>query len=257
MRDFYAGRTVLLTGASSGIGREMACHLAPLGARLILVARREDALRSLAAKVSTEAVVMPHDLGAPGDALALVGRLREADETVDVLINNAGFGLAGPFADHADEAVGMVDLNVRALTQLTAHLLPGMAERGRGGVLNVASLGAFLPVPHLSVYAATKAFVLSFTEALHSEMQGTGVHVSALCPGPVATEFGARSGLQDSYFKVGIPVEAVARAGLAGLAKNKARVVPGLSTKLGAFATRFSPPAFARWTARRAVDVGL
>lgn len=235
----------------------MARQLGGLGARLLLVARREDALRSLADELDAESVVFAHDLGAPGAAADLADRLAEAGEAVDVLVNNAGFGLAGPFLDHANEAVGMVDLNVRAVTVLTARLLPPMVERGRGGVLTVASLGGFLPVPHLSVYAATKAYARWFSEGLHSELRGTGVHATALCPGPVPTEFGMRSGLKEPYFQVGIPVEAVARAGLVGLARNRAHVVPGVSAKLGAFLTRLSPPGFARWTAKKAVDVGL
>lgn len=256
MRDYYANRTVLVTGASSGIGREMALHLGRMGARLLLVARREDALYALAGEIASEAVVLAHDLGTPGAADALADRLRQSGERVDVLVNNAGFGFAGPFVDHAEDAVGMVDLNVRALTHLTGRLLPAMVERGSGGVLNVASLGGFLPVPHFAVYGATKAYVLSFTEALHTELRGSGVHASALCPGPVATGFGDRSGLKDRYFDVGLPVEAVAQAGLKGLAANKARVVPGWSTKVAAFATRFAPPGFARRVGQKAVDVG-
>lgn len=256
MREFYAHRTVCLTGASAGIGREMARLLAPMGARLLLVARREDALTALADELATEAVVVAHDLGTPGATDALADRLTEAGETVDVLINNAGYGLAGPFLDHAPDAIGMVDLNVRAITQLTARLLPAMAERGRGGVLTVASIAAFQPTPHFAVYGATKAYAQAFSEALHHELLGTGVHATALCPGPVPTEFGTRSGLSDRYFRVGLSAEAVARAGLQGLAANRARVVPGLSTKLAAFGTRLVPPGIVRAVARRAVDFG-
>ena len=256
VREFYTGRTILITGASSGIGRAMAERLAPMGARLILVARREAELNALASSLRSETAVFAHDLEPPGAARDLAGLVRERGFGVDVLVGNAGFGYAGPFLDHADDAVGMVDLNVRALTELTGAFLPAMVERGRGGVLNVASLAGFSTTPNFAVYGATKAYVLRFTEALHDELRGSGVHATALCPGPVATNFGGRSGLKDSYFDLGVPVEAVAHAGLAGLAKNKARVVPGLLTKIGAFSTRLVPGGLARRIGRAIVDAG-
>ncbi len=239
--DYYRGKTVLLTGASSGIGLEMARQLMPLGARVLLVARREDALNTLAARLGPLALVFPADLQPAEGADALVDRVHEAGETVDVLINNAGYGIAGPFVEHASGARGMTELNVSALTQLAARLVPGMAERGTGGVLNVASLGAFAPVPRMAVYAATKAYVLSFTDALHYELRSTGVHVSALCPGPVRTGFGERAEMNDAFFKGAQPVERVAQQGLDGLARNTRRVVPGVLTKLQAFAPRLVP----------------
>ena len=241
MLDYYRGKTVLITGASAGIGREMARQLAPSGARLLLVARSEDALHDLARSLGTEAAVYAADLQPRDAADALADRLEGAGETVDVLVNNAGFGLAGPFLTHAAGASGMADLNVTALTQLTVRLLPDMAARGHGGVLNVASLGSFMPLPRMAVYGATKAYVRSFSEALHHEMRGTGVHVSCLCPGPVQTSFGDRSGMNEAYFKGSVPVETVARQGLEGLAQNRRRVVPGLLAKLQAFAPRVSP----------------
>ena len=223
----------------------MARQLGAAGARALLVARSEDALHRTAEQVRHRggvAVVFVADLE-PDDAPAtLVDRLGEAGETVDILVNNAGFGVQGPLLDHGPEAAeGMVGVNVAALTSLTRRLLPGMMERGIGGVLNVASIAAFAPSPRFAVYAATKAYVLSFTEAVHAEMRATGVHVTCLCPGPVETSFGERAGMDEAFFSGALPAEAVARAGLRGLAANTRRVVPGWTNKVQAAATRFVP----------------
>lgn len=241
MRDYYSDKTVLVTGASDGIGREMARQLSASGARVLLVARRESAMNELAAELPGEAAVFAADLQPPEAARELAERVTASGETVDVLINNAGFGEAGPFVDHAERASAMIDLNARALTDLTAAFLPGMVARGHGGVLNVASLGAFMPVPRLAVYAATKAYVRSFTEALRWELRGSGVHVTILAPGPVRTGFADRAGMKDAFFDGAVPVETVARKGLEGLAADKRRVVPGLLTKLQVFAPRIAP----------------
>ena len=235
----------------------MAQQLAPLGARLILVARREAELDALAASLDTETVVFAKDLEPHGAARELAEALRQRGETVDVLVNNAGYGYPGPFLGYADKATGMIDLNVRTLTDLTGAFLPGMAERGTGGVLNVASLAAVGAIPTFAVYGATKAYVLRFSEALHHEMRGHGVHVSALCPGPVATGFSERSGLRKEYFDLGLSVSRVARLGLAGLAKNRVRVMPGLADKLAAFGIRFVPGAAARQVAQAVMKTGL
>ena len=244
--SFYTGQTVLVTGASSGIGAATARHLGTLGARVLLVARRADALEAVARDVRASggtAVVLEADLEPPGAAAALVGRVLEAGERVDVLVNNAGFGVRGRVLEAGPDALeGMVTLNVLALTSLTRLLLPGMVERRRGGVLHVASIAAFTPAPQFAVYAATKAYVQSFSEALWAELRGTGVHCTCLCPGPVPTEFGDRAGVGDRFFSGGLSAQAVARSGLEGLARGRRRVVPGLWNKVQTAATRFVPP---------------
>lgn len=242
MPDLYRDRHVLLTGASAGIGAAMARELGRRGARVTLVARREDALASVASEVRAlggEASVLAADLSGADGAATLLARL---DGPVDVLINNAGYGIQGPFLDGApQDAVGQVELNVTALTALTRALLPGMAARHRGGVLNVASVAGFMPAPRFAVYAATKAYVLSLSEALHQEMRGTGVAVTCLCPGPVRTAFADRAGMNDAFFDGARSADAVAVAGLDGLAENRRTVVPGVQNVAQTVATRFLP----------------
>ena len=244
---FYRRQTALVTGASGGIGADVARLLGECGARVLLVARREDALEAVAAEVEERggtAAVFAADLEPPGAAARLADRVEAAGETVDVLVNNAGFGVQGPFLEaSAEDAEGMVALNVAAPTALARRLLPGMVARGRGGVLTVASIAAFTPAPRFAVYAATKAYALSFSEALHAELRGTGVSATCLCPGPVRTGFGARAGMADRFFAGALPSERVARAGLDGLAAGRRRVVPGLGNKVQTAATRFVPPA--------------
>lgn len=244
---FYRARTVLITGASSGIGEAMARLLAPHRSHLLLVARSEKTLEALAADCRAEgarADVFAHDLAEPGAAQSLFDRIAADEHQVDVLINNAGFGKLGAFLDYpATTYEQMVTLNVTTLTALARLFLEPMVERRAGGVLNVASLAAYLPAPYFTVYAATKAYVFSFTEALHTELKGSGVHVSALAPGPVATNFAATA---DMKYLVGGPVisaEKAARAGLEALARNQRAVLPSLLTKATAWATRFVPKA--------------
>ena len=190
------------------------------------------------------AQVYVSDLGAPGSASLLATRLEEQGEAVDVLINNAGYGIVGPFLDASTEdAEGMGMLNAVGLTGLTHQLVPGMVERGRGGVLNVGSVASFVPAPRFAVYGATKAYVLSFTDALHAELAGTGVHVSCLCPGPVRTSFADRAGMDDKFFSGAMSADRVAASGLYGLARNQRRVVPGWTNKVQAFASSFVPSA--------------
>ncbi len=243
---FVRGRTALVTGASGGIGAAMGRQLGAAGARVLLVARTETALAAVAAEIHAaggEARTLIADLEVPEAAADLVARL---GEPVDVLVANAGFGVVGPFAEASPAAVsGMVTLNVLALTDLTRLLLPAMTERRRGGVLTVASIAAFTPAPRFAVYAATKAYVLSLTDALHAEARGTGVHVTCLCPGPVATGFGARAGMDAGFFAGHLSAEVVARAGLDGLARNRRRVVPGLLNRVQAAAAGFAPTALA------------
>jgi short-subunit dehydrogenase len=233
----------LITGASAGLGTDFARQLSATGARLVLVARRKERLEALAAELGNARAVAL-DLGEPSAAGRLMADLAGHGEHVDCLVNNAGFGLKGRF----DELDGVrqrqiIDLNCGALTELAHAVLPGMRERRRGGILNVASTAAFQPGPGMAVYFASKAFVLSFSEALHEELKDAGIHVSALCPGPTATEFGGVAGfsVNGKFDKLSADSASVVRAGLAGLAKNQAVVVPGLFNKAGAQGHRFLP----------------
>ena len=187
--------TVLITGASSGIGRELARCFAADGCRLILLARNTDALEALAGELrqahEIETLVLTADLSRPETPARVFKELQGRGIKVDVLVNNAGFGANGTFAGlPLPRQLEMIQVNITALTNLTGLFLPGMIERRRGGVLNVGSLAGFLSGPGMNVYYATKAFVLSFTEALAEELAGTGVTATALCPGPTATNFG-------------------------------------------------------------------
>jgi uncharacterized protein len=231
----------LITGASAGLGAEFARACAKRGEALALVARRRDRLDALKAELGGDVHIFAADLALPGAAESLIAELAAEGLTVATLINNAGFGLAGRFADRPLERQReMIDLNIRTLTELCHLVLPAMRAAGKGAILNVASTAAFQPGPNMAVYYATKAYVLSFTEALHHEMKGTGVKVSALCPGPTHSEF---SDVADSHSptleRMKMPAEPVVRAGLAGLDANKAVVIPGFKNKIGAQASRF------------------
>jgi hypothetical protein len=248
-----ATETALITGASSGIGRELARCFADGGADLVLVARREEALRTVADELESEhgitARVMPSDLAKPDAPQALFDQCAAEGITVDVVVNNAGFGARGPVAElDTQRQVDMVQVNVTALTRLTRLFLPGMLDRGHGGVLNVASTAAFQPGPNMSVYYATKAYVLSFTEGLAEEVRGTGVHVSCLAPGATDTEFVDRADMEDTtLFKLGaMTPDDVARAGYEGFRSNTTLVVPGALNKLTAASVRFIPRTVAR-----------
>lgn len=238
----------LITGASAGLGVEFARRCAARGEEVALAARRRDRLDALAAELGDRAHVFAIDLARPDAAVSLVNELEAEGLEVSTLINNAGIGLAGRFAEQPlDRQRMMIDLNVRTLTELCRLVLPGMIERGRGGILNVASTAAFQAGPNMAVYYASKAFVLSLTEALHQEAKGTGVKVSCLCPGPVKTEFFEAAGMRGSmYDKLAGDAQSVVRAGLDGLDRNKAVVIPGLQNKIGAHATRFVPRAALR-----------
>ena len=184
----------LITGASAGLGAEFARQCSARGERLVLVARRQDKLEALASELGNARAVTL-DLGQPGAAAALSADLAAHGEQVGTLINNAGFGLWGKFAAlDGPRQRAMIDLNCGTLVELTHAVLPGMIERGQGAILNLASTAAFQPGPGMAVYFATKAFVLSFSEALHEEVREHGVTVTALCPGPTATEFGEVAG---------------------------------------------------------------
>jgi short-subunit dehydrogenase len=236
-----------ITGASAGLGAEFARQCARRGDELILVARRRERLEALAAEVG-KAHVFTADLSEAGAAAKLIGDVEALGFEVETLINNAGFGLVGPFAGQpADRALEMVDLNVRALTELCRVVLPGMLERRRGFILNVASTAAFQAGPYSAVYYATKAYVLSLSEALHEEAKGGAVHVTALCPGPTATEFFAVAGSPDGRLaRMATDPKAVVAAGLEGLARNRAIVIPGRGNRAGAFMSRLLPRATMR-----------
>jgi uncharacterized protein len=244
---------VLVTGASSGIGVAFARALRARGDRVVLVARRADRLESLARELGGEPHAMSRrlDLAAPGAGAALRHELEAGGITVDGLVNCAGLGHTGPFDEAPPEAVrAMLDVNVSAVVELTRALLPGMRARGRGWVVNVASTAAFQPVPYLTVYAATKAFVLSFSEGLAEELHGSGVRVQALCPGLTATEFlevaGTHRGLLVNRLPLMTP-EDVVRASLRGLERGRVLVVAGWSNRaLGFVVRRLAPRGLAR-----------
>ena len=238
----------LITGASAGLGVEFASQLARKGHRLVLVARRGDRLDSLA-KLLGNARAVALDLAAPGSAARLMDDVATAGEQVELLVNNAGYGLHGRFAElDATRQREMIDLNCGTLTDLCRAVAPGMIERGSGGILNVASTAAFQPGPGMAVYFATKAYVLSFSEALHEELKPHEVHVSALCPGPTRTEFGEVAGFaaEGAFDRLAMDAAPVVRAGLKGLERNRAVVIPGLINKAGAQSTRLAPRALAR-----------
>ena len=247
-------RLAIVTGASDGIGAELARVFAARGHDLALVARRADRLEALADEIVAKGaqrrpLVVPLDLGEPDAVEALARALDAAEAQTEILVNNAGFGLLGPVeALDAAEQLGMIDLNVRALTALTLRFLPGIVAR-RGAILNVASIAAFMPGPNFAVYYATKAFVLSFSEALTQELRASGVKVSCLCPGPVETGFQARSGFALEG-KMGVarlalvsPAE-VARQGYEGLMANRRVIVPGPMNQAIVVLARFFPRAW-------------
>jgi uncharacterized protein len=235
----------LVTGASAGIGREIARILAR-DHDLVLTARRAAELHALAAEVAPATChVLPFDLAEPAAPRGLVDAVSAAGLTVDVLVNNAGFGDLGPFAD-ADLAnlLRMIQVNITALTELTGLILPGMLARGRGRILNVGSVAGFQPGPLMAVYYATKAYVNSFSEALANELAGTGVTVTCLAPGPTESEFDAAAGMtprKASALNSVQSARAVAAAGVRGLMQGRRMVVTGLRNKLLLFAERFAP----------------
>ena len=241
----------LVTGASTGIGKDLAEACAGDGNDLVLVARRAEVLeqvaRDLEARYKVSVQIIPADLADPAAPERIVAELTARRLEPDLLINNAGTGAYGRFLE-TDKAVelGSIQLNVAALTHLTKLILPGMVQRGHGRILNVASTGAFQPGPLMAVYYATKAYVLSFSEALASELANTGVTVTCLCPGPTRTEFQERAGMSNMWL-TSQPMMAssadVARAGYQGLKRGKRVVIPGLLNKMLAFSVRLAP----RW----------
>jgi short-subunit dehydrogenase len=233
MADPAPRPVTVITGASAGIGVELARIFAARGHELMLVARREAALQALAGEIASGGGVAPHvlplDLARTGSAERIGAELAARGLAVQFIVNNAGFGLVGRAADlERAEQLAMVDVNVRALTELSLAFTESLA-RYRGGILNVASVAAFLPGPGMAVYYASKAYVLSFTEALHRELAPCGIRVTVLCPGPVPTEFQARAGVPDHLGPSLLERDAreVALAGYRGLMAGRRIVVPG------------------------------
>jgi len=241
-------KVALVTGASAGLGVEFARQLSKRGHSLVLVARRKDRLEELARELGNARAVAI-DLSKKDAAAKLLADLETNGERVELLVNNAGFGLIGRFAElDARRQRQMIDLNVGTLTDLCRAVAPDMIARRSGAILNVASTAAFQPGPKMAVYFATKAFVLSLTEALHEELKPHGIKVSCLCPGPTRTEFGDVAGFGGNgmFDKLAMSAAEVVESGLDGLDRNRAVVVTGLVNKLGAMSTRFAPRSTVR-----------
>ncbi|MFJ9043983.1 SDR family NAD(P)-dependent oxidoreductase [Streptomyces sp. NPDC102347] len=249
--------TALVTGASSGLGREFAARLAARGHDLVLVARSRDRLEAVAEELTkvhgVTVHVLVHDLARPGAGRAVARELAERSLTVGLLVNNAGFGTAGRFEEiPAERDHDLLMVNVVALVDLTHALLPGMLERGSGAVLNVGSTAGYQPSPYLSVYSASKTFVLNFSLALRQEYRGRGIRVTALCPGPVETRFfevvGTRNAAVAGRFTTPEPV---VRAGLKALDRDRAYVTPGLGNAVMAHFNARRPRALIAWVGER------
>jgi uncharacterized protein len=243
-----AGRAAIVTGASSGIGAEMARELARRGHQVVLVARSANRLEELATDLSPRAYPLPADLSQPVERAALADRLAALGLMPDILINNAGLSTSSSVAKSVpEEQLKVVEVNVAAVVDLCTRFLPGMVKRRRGAVLNVSSLGGFGPLPGQAAYGAAKAFVLAYTRTLRSELRGTGVSATALCPGPVATGFSDAAGFDKGEVEGVLPsvmwqpVDKVAVAGIDGLAAGKAVVIPGRVNRLAAAFYRLAP----------------
>jgi short-subunit dehydrogenase len=249
--------TILITGASSGIGLELAKCFAADGCRLVLVARNTEALETLAKALrqsrQIEVMVLTADLSLPETPKRIFAELSAQKIAVDMLVNNAGFGALGNFAELSlPRQLEMLQVNITALTELTGLFLPGMIQRKRGGILNVGSVAGFQPGPGMAVYYATKAFVLSFTEALAGELAGSGLKISVLCPGPTETNFSqiARANKARLFKARKMSAAAVAQSGHRAFRSGKVISVPGGSNKLLVFSGRLAPRAVVRKIAR-------
>ncbi len=246
-----ADRAALVTGASQGIGADIARELSRRGHRVLLVARSEDRLGTLADELRAaggRADVLATDLADRPARAALLDRVADLGVAVDVLVNNAGFSTMGRVSEaDPDAELAMVEVDVVAVVDLCTRLLPGMVERGRGAVLNVASTAAFQPLPGQAGYGAGKAFVLSYTQSLVGELKGSGVTATALCPGPVDTGFGERAGFTKEEAEKALPSvmwvdsAAVARAAVEGLEKGRMVVIPGAVNRVAAALAQVTP----------------
>lgn len=250
--------TVLITGASRGIGRALALEFANHGHDLILTARNEAELNELAATIrrlhGVHAHVFAADLVRKEAPAELFTAIERGEHVVDVLVNNAGFGVYGKFAETpAEEDLALLEVNIVALTMLTKLFLPGMLARKHGRIVNVASTGAFQPGPWLNTYYASKAYVLSFSEALAEELRGTGVTATALCPGVTASSFADRSKMQGARILRGpiMSAERVARVGYRGAMRGRRIVIPGLMNQLMQQSVRIAPRRFVTWVVGR------
>jgi uncharacterized protein len=237
-------QTALITGASSGIGLELATICAEHGHKLVLVARSRDRLQALAAdleqRYGVTTTVIVQDLAKPGASAKLVEQLEKARIQADILVNNAGFGVGGGFAEaDPQQLTDMIQVNVMAVNELTRLLLPLMIQRGSGRILTVSSVAGFVPCPNFASYAATKAYVLSWSVALNQELRGTGVTATALCPGATKTNFARQAHLAspDRFGRRNLSAHAVALAGYTAMMKGDAIIVPSLINKLAVLAS--------------------
>jgi uncharacterized protein len=239
---------VIVTGASSGIGEQIAREFAHRGYRLVLVARRAERLTTLAEELNGRAHVLRVDLSNRDERATVPGQVAALGVVPDILVNNAGLSTLGPVAASNPAAeLDLVEVDVAAVVDLCCRFVPGMVQRGRGAVLNVASVGGFGPVPGQASYGAAKAFVLSYTEAMREELRGTGVIAAALCPGPVRTGFGEKAGISDEVAEESLPKflwqspEAVARAAVDGLASGKRVIIPGAANRIASVINHHLP----------------
>ena len=253
---------VLITGASAGIGKEFASIFASQGYNLVLLARDKVRLTELAQELKTkhgiEAKVLAKDLGAPAAATEIFEELQREQIPIHILVNNAGFGWGGPFAQNdLPRYVEMIQVNITALVQLTHLFLKPMQARGAGRILNIASTAAFQPGPLMAIYYASKSFVFSFSYALANELAGSGVTVTTLCPGPTRSEFHARANTVRServIRKWMMDARAVAELGYLGLIRGKRVVIPGFLNKLGSLLGKCLPPRITASAARKVME---
>jgi len=240
---------VLITGASMGIGKALADLFARDKHALILTARSSDKLAQLSSELGEKYGVdvswIAQDLSEVDGARSLWEKLQAQKAEIDILVNNAGFGTYGFFNETPlKDTLAMLTLNITALTELTALVLPGMLAKGQGRILNVASTAAFQPGPYMAAYYASKAYVLNFSRALAVELKGTGIVVTTLCPGPTATNFQARAGMEKIPLLAGplmMTAEDAAKAGYRGLMEGRESVIPGILNKISAFSGRYFP----------------
>jgi short-subunit dehydrogenase len=242
-------RAAIVTGASSGIGEQFARILTQRGYQVVLVARSADRLEEIAGRLGEKARPLPADLSDRNDRASLLDRVTALGLTPDILVNNAGLSTLGVVAKSVPEKeLNLVEVDVAAVVDLCSRILPGMVERNRGAILNVASVAAFGPLPGQAAYGAAKAFVLSYTHSMRGELRGTDVTVTALCPGPVDTGFGEAAGFSKEEADAAlprvmwVPADKVALAGIDGLAAGKAVVVPGLANRISSSLFRVAPP---------------